>query len=129
MPGNDCPNLDQDASPRSTGRFSFLFSGAKFVLGILALLTLVDSLLAPRKALPGHGAAFFLSWALVTRLWLVNPSRILMGVCLLAATACLCANHGLLSSVGLFRSFYFYFFVALAILFWERLARVPGLSR
>jgi hypothetical protein len=125
---NDSPNLDKDASPKSAGRFSSLFSGSKLVLAILALLTLVDSLLPPRLATPGHGAAFLLSWVLVTRLWLAGPSRILMSVCLIAASACLCANHGLLSSIGLFHSFYSYFFVALTILFWERLTRVLRLS-
>lgn len=130
MPTKDEPNLDRGVSHKqSSGEISGLFSAPKLGLAILALLTLADSLLPARKVTPGHGATIFLSWALVTRLWLPQPSRILLGVCFITSTVCIGANHGLLSNLRIFHSFYFYLFVALTIVFWERLARNLGLTR
>lgn len=102
---------------------------SKFALGLLALLALLDSFLASRTASPGYDASLFLSWALVTRLWLVAPSRPLLFFCLVISVACVSANRGLLTGVGVLHSVYVYLVSALLIVFWERLKGLLGLAR
>jgi hypothetical protein len=101
---------------------------SKIVLGGLALLTLSDSLLVSRTATPGHGATFILGWALVTRLWLIEPSSRLLSFCLVDSIACACANHGHFTSVGILHSFYFYIFTSLLIVYWERFTGYLGFT-
>lgn|SRR5208283_1815400 len=111
-----------------TGELLFRFAASKLFLSLLALLMLIDSLSVSRGASPGHGATFFLAWALVTRLWLVAPSRPLLGFCLVISAACICANHGLLATVAILHSFYFYFVSGLLIVFWERIKQLLGMT-
>jgi hypothetical protein len=101
---------------------------SKFVVGVLALLTLLNAFFVSRSATPGHGAPLLLGWVLVNRLWVVGPSRPLLGFCLATSIACVSANHGLFMSVGILHSFYFYAFTCVLILYWERIKRVVGLG-
>jgi hypothetical protein len=101
---------------------------SKVVLGLLALLVFVDSFLAPRAASPGRQVSFFLGWMLMTRVWLVAPSRFLLGFCAIVAVACVSANHGFFVTIGILHSFYVYLLSGLLIVFWERVGKVFGLA-
>lgn len=109
------------------GEFFTRARASKLVLGLLAVLTFLDSGLAPRSAYPGREISFFLGWGLVTRLWLVAPSRPLLGFCLVISVACISTNHGLLTTIGILHSFYFYFVSTLLIVLWERLKGFLGM--
>lgn len=121
MPAKEGTDLNRNVATAENNRvIAELFSAPKLVVGSLAVLTLVDSFLIMRKATPGHGAEFLLGWALVTRLWLSQPSRALLCVCAITSLSCACANHGLLSNVSILHIDWFYYVGALVIVFWER---------
>ncbi len=97
------------------------FPTGKTILSILFLVSLIDSLLAPRGASPGHGGSFWLAWVFFTRLFLQKPSSILVIISFLSAVACVASNHGIVVFGVSLRSFYFYFATGLLIVFWEKI--------
>jgi hypothetical protein len=117
-----------DSKPVGFGELWSQMTFPQIAVGVLALMTLVGSFFVSRSATPGRGAAFTLGWVLVTRGWLVGPSRLLLGFCLVTSIACFSANHGLFTNIGILHSFYFYMFTSALILFWERLSGIFGFA-
>jgi hypothetical protein len=93
----------------------------KFLLLLLAAGTLLDSLLVPKGASPGHGGTFLLAWAFSIRLFLVDPSLKLALFSVFLAVSCTGSNHGIISSAVL-GSPYFYFGCGPLVVWWEKVA-------
>jgi hypothetical protein len=96
-------------------------SAPKCLLALLAAGTLLDSLLVPKGASPGHGATFLLGWVFSIRLFLVDPSLKLALFSIFLAVSCTGSNHGIISSAVL-GSPYFYFGCGLLVAWWEKVA-------
>lgn len=107
-----------------TERRNLKTSIGKSILTILFLVTLLDSLVAPRGATPGHGGTFWLAWVLFIRLFLKKPSWQLATFSSLLTVACVASNHRVAPFVLFLQSFYLYFVGGLLILLWERLAHL-----
>lgn len=98
-----------------------LFTVRKLILASLFLVVLVDSLVTTKSSVPGHGATFLLAWVLMTRVWLKNPSNLLLLICIAVSIACIASNHGFASLSIVPQSFYFYVAISMVILFWDKL--------
>jgi hypothetical protein len=111
------------------GSLKELLTLRKVILASLFLLLLIDSSLAPKHSVPGGAVSFALAWVFGTRVWLRNPSNVLLVICIAVASACVASNHGLLSLGIIPQPFYFYFGLGALIIFWEKatgLANVSG---
>ncbi|HKW34882.1 MAG TPA: hypothetical protein VJN92_17865 [Candidatus Acidoferrum sp.] len=97
-----------------------LVTARKLTLAGFSIVLLVDPLFAPKDSNPGYGASIFLAWALLTRLWLQNPSNGLLILCIAVSCACIASNHGLVSLSIVPQSFYFYLAVGILIAYWEK---------
>ena len=101
-------------------------SKGKWLLLLLSAATFLDSLFVRKGASPGHAGAFFLAWAISTRLFLADPSINLVLFSLLLAAACIASDRGILTN-ALLCSPYFYFACGLLVVYWEKFVSYPKL--